>query len=199
MKRTLKPLLIFLTMANLSWIVPTWNARNREKSSNRVAAQAKRMASDTQQVQQTVLDFLNWYKINCEAINRIVLVEQALGKPYSVNRKNSERYLTYLKSSHLLTDGFLDQFRAFFRERNIAFQQNPQFEGPPDGFEFDLIMLNQEVDKQLDSLDSLQMGKVSMNPEQAVVGFTLLDAYEFRLEQQNGRWLIAEILNSGQE
>lgn len=60
-------------------------------------------------------------------------------------------------------------------------------------------MLNQDVDKQLASLRSLTMGKVTITNGQALVGFTLVDAYEFRLVRQNGHGLIDEILNSSQE
>lgn len=65
---------------------------------------------DTQQARQTVVDFLVWYKNHYLTANRYVLVNQRVDKPYSVNLKNAERYLTYLNTSHLLptltwTDG----------------------------------------------------------------------------------------------
>ncbi|MPR37217.1 hypothetical protein GBK04_28745 [Cytophagaceae bacterium SJW1-29] len=157
------------------------------------------VSTDTRQARQTVVRFLTWYKNHIQEANRIPLVNQTAGKPYSVNLKNGERYLTYLKSSHRLTDAYLNQWRVFFRERQAGFRQSPQFEGPPTGFDYDLVMLTQDVDTQLDSLKSLKMGKVTILGDQATVGFTLLDVYEFRLVRQNRRWLIDEILNQSQE
>ena len=201
MNYKMKAFLIFMMLANLAWIVPTWYPRSPEMSTSTTAVrlQPKETSSDSVQVRQTVIDFLTWYQAHGQGANRILLVNQPAGKPYSVNLKNGDRYLTYLKGSHLLTDGFLNEFRAYFKERNVAFQLNPQFEGPPDGFEFDLILLNQDVDKQLESLNTLQIGKVTISQDQALIGFTLIDTYEFRMAQQNGRWMIDEILNSSQE
>ena len=154
---------------------------------------------DAQQASQTVLTFLNWYKTHIQAVNRFPLVNQQAGKPYSVNLKNGERYLAYLKSSHLLTDTYLNQWRTYFNERDAGFRLNPQDEGPPDGFEYDLVMLTQDVDNQLASLKSLKINKVTIVKNKATVVLTLLGVYEFRLVWQNDHWLINEILNTGEE
>ena len=160
---------------------------------------ASGISPNAQQARQTVVTFLTWYKNHIQAANRIPLVNQNPGKPYSVNLKNGERYLAYLKSSQRLTDAYLNQWRVFSKDRQEGFQQSPQYEGPPTGFDYDLVMLNQDVDMQLASLKSLKMGKSVVANDNATVKFTLLDTYEFRLVQQNGRWLINEILNQSQE
>ena len=195
-------------LGNLMWIVPTWTVPNRAKRSvpSKIVSPVKSTSSsvsgispDAQQARQTVVSFLAWYKNHIQEANRIPLVNQTGGKPYSVNLKNGERYLTYLKSSQLLTDAYLNQWRTFFKERQAGFRQSPQSEGPPTGFDYDLVMLNQDVDMQFAGLKSLKMGKVVIRNNKATVGFTLLDTYEFRLVRQNGRWLINEILNQSQE
>ena len=134
-----------------------------------------------------------------QAVNRFPLVNQQAGKPYSVNVKNGERYLACLKSSHLLTDTYLNQWRTYFKERDAGFRLSPQEEGPPTGFEYDLVMLTQDVDQQLASLKSVKSSKVIVVKNRATVVLTLLDTYEFRLVRQNNRWLINEILNLSQE
>lgn len=204
----MRPLLIILMLGNLMWIVPTWTAPNRAKRSapSKIVGPVKSTSNsvsgispDAQQARQTVIRFLTWYKNHMQEANRFPLVNQAAGKPYSVNLKNGERYLAYLKSSHQLTDAYLNQWRTFFEERQAGFRQSPQSEGPPTGFDYDLVMLNQDVDRQFAALNSLKMGKVVVSNDKATVGFTLLDTYEFRLVRQNGRWLINEILNQSQE
>ena len=205
MKRYAKPFLIILMLGNLAWIVPTWFVPNRSNQSPpEGVAQPdstldNRLPPDVGQARQSVVSFLNWYKNHIQEANRFPLVNQVEGKPYSVNLKNGERYLTYLKSSNLLTEGYLNQWRVYFKERQEGFRLNPQYEGPPTGFDYDLVMLNQEVDMELASLELLKMGKTAVNNDKATVDFTLLDAYEFRLVRQNGRWLIDEILNQSQE
>ena len=155
--------------------------------------------SQSQQASQTVVAFLNWYKIHLLPTSRILLVNQLPGKPYSVNLENGERYLAYLKSSHLLTDTYLGEWRTYFKERDAGFRLTRQDEGPPTGFEYDLVMLNQEVDKQMASLKLLKIDKVTIVRSRATVAFTLLGSYEFRLVKQNGLWMINEILNIGAE
>jgi len=148
---------------------------------------------------QTVVAFLSWYKNRIREANQIPLVNQQAGKPYSVNLKNGERYLAYLKSSQLLTDTYLNGWRLFFRERQAGFRLSPQTEGPPTGFDYDLVMLNQDVGMQLDSLNALKIKQVIVLKGRAAVTFVLFDTYEFRLVKQADRWLINEILNLSQE
>ncbi|HEY0109080.1 MAG TPA: hypothetical protein VGB67_05575 [Fibrella sp.] len=159
----------------------------------------REVTTETQQAGQTAIAFLHWYKTHLQAANRFLLVNQQAGKPYSVNLKNGERYLAFLKSSQFLTDTYLSQWRTYFKERNEGFRLNPQVEGPPTGFEYDLVMLTQDVDKQLASLKSMKIDKVTVVQNKATVVLTLLDAYEFRLIRQNNHWLINEILNTSQE
>ncbi|MDB5241708.1 MAG: hypothetical protein JWP57_2333 [Spirosoma sp.] len=153
---------------------------------------------DTEQARLTVIAFLTWYKNHMQLANQIKLVNQQAGKPYSVNLKNGERYLTYLKSSHLLTDTYLNGWRLFFKERQEGFRLNPQTEGPPTGFDYDLVMLTQDVNQQLASLNSLKVKRVKLVKKQATVTCVLGDTYEFRLVHDTNRWLINEILNLSQ-
>ena len=155
--------------------------------------------TDSQQARQTVLDFLTWYKKNISAINRFPLVNQKGEEPYSVNLKNGERYLGYLKKSNLLTDKYLDNWRQYFKERNEGFRQNPENEGPPTGFEYDLVLLSQDVDMQLNSLSSLKINKITVLNNSAKVKFKLIEEYQFELLRRNNRWMINNILNLSQE
>lgn len=157
------------------------------------------IATDSVAATQTVIAFLTWYKAHIGTVSQIQLVNQEAGKPYSVNLKNGEQYLAYLRTSNLLTESYLNEWRLFFHQRNEGFQANPEVEGPPTGFDYDLVLLNQDVDMQLDSLKSLKIEKVTVARPQARVQFSLLGVYEFRLVRHNNRWLINEILNLSEE
>lgn len=155
--------------------------------------------TDSQQARQTVLDFLIWYKKNIAAINRFPLVNQKGEEPYSVNLKNGERYLGFLKKSNFLTDKYLNNWRQYFKERNDGFRLNPENEGPPTGFEYDLVLLSQDVDMQLNSLSSLKINKITVLNNSAKVNFKLIEEYQFKLVRRNNRWMINNILNLSQE
>ncbi|RCR70371.1 hypothetical protein DUE52_08215 [Larkinella punicea] len=127
------------------------------------------------------------------------MVDQKPGKPYAVNFKNGEKYLAYLQSSHLLTNTFLNEWRIYFRQRQQGFQLTQQTEGPPTGFEYDLVLLSQEVDLQLKSLNKLKITNVTVRKDRASVAFDLLASYECKLVRTNGVWLINEILNLSAE
>lgn len=157
------------------------------------------VATDSATAAQTVVAFLTWYKNHIQAANQIPLVNQQAGKPYSVNLTNGERYLAYLKSSQLLTDTYLNGWRTFFKERQEGFRLTPQTEGPPTGFDYDLVMLNQDVDMQLNSLSALKIKQVAVTKARASVTCVLFDTYEFRLVRGPNGWLINEILNLSQE
>ncbi|GAB4016354.1 hypothetical protein GCM10028808_44540 [Spirosoma migulaei] len=155
--------------------------------------------TDPEEATRTVLDFLRWYKAHISSTSKIILVNQQAGKNYSVNTKNTEQYLAYLKSSHKLTDTYLNEWRTYFKERQAGFQLSPQHEGPPTGFEYDLVMLSQDVDMQLNSLKALKINSVKVHQNRASVKFFLFEDYEFRLVRQNNHWLINEILNLSAE
>ena len=154
---------------------------------------------DSVSATQTVVDFLHWYKTNIGLISQINLVDQQPGKNYSINQKNTERYLIYLKTSELLTDYYLNEWQTFFQERQAGFLATPQNEGPPTGFDYDLVMLTQDVGMQMDSLATLKINSVTVHQNQASVKLFLLEDYEFHLVKQHHRWLINEILNRSAE
>ncbi|WP_020595624.1 hypothetical protein [Spirosoma panaciterrae] len=155
--------------------------------------------TETTAVRQTVVDFLNWYKANMLSISKINLVDQKPGKPYAVNFKSTEQYLSALKHSQLLTDRYLGEWRTYFKQRQEGFRLSPQNEGPPTGFEYDLVMLSQDVETQMDSLKTLKIHSVNVHGNLATVKFLLLDEYEFRLVKRDNRWQINEILNLSAE
>ncbi len=157
------------------------------------------VAKDSVAAARSVVKLLNWYKNHIDSVSRIILVDQKPGKPYAVNFKNGEKYLAYLRSSHLLTNTFLNEWRIYFRQRQQGFQLTQQNEGPPTGFEYDFVLLSQEVDLQLQSLNKLKITKVTVRKDRASVEFDLLASYECKLVRTNGVWLINEILNLSAE
>ncbi|WP_225309460.1 hypothetical protein [Larkinella humicola] len=185
---------VLVVLALTGYRVDTMSKRNSHQS---VAVSA--VAKDSAAAARAVVKLLNWYKNHIDSVSRIILVDQKPGKPYAVNFKNGEKYLAYLRSSHLLTNTFLNEWRIYFRQRQQGFQLTQQNEGPPTGFEYDFVLLSQEVDLQLESLNKLKITKVTVRKDRASVAFDLLASYECKLVRTNGVWLINEILNLSAE
>ncbi|CCH53136.1 hypothetical protein BN8_02208 [Fibrisoma limi BUZ 3] len=172
--------------------VPGYSEPAPVKPSKRIPATPVR---DSIQVAQRLNTFLQWYKTNLGTVSKIYLVNQQEGKPYAVNFTNTEQYLAYLKQSNLFTDHYLNDWRTYFAQREAGFRLNPQTEGPPIGFEYDLVMLNQDVGEQMASLNRMQVKNVTVRKGRATVRFTLFTTYDVRLVRQNNVWKINEILN----
>src|SRR5687767_3694522 len=83
---------------------------------------------------QTVKDFLNWYGIQYKEANSFRLVNQGSGENYSVNFEETEKFLTYMKSSGFVSEAYLNDFRSYFKDAEQTFKKDPINEGPPPGF-----------------------------------------------------------------
>jgi hypothetical protein len=154
---------------------------------------------------QTVISFLRWYKANYEKIiqNQNILVNNAgsddTTKTYSVNFSETDNYLILFKSSGYVSDFFLDDWRKYFAECEEYFKNNPQIDGPPDGFNFDLILLTQEVEEILKAIDHLKVIEEEENDSAALVKVDIMMRFSFRLSKVNNKWLIDKIDNLGWE
>lgn len=145
-----------------------------------------------------VIHFLKWYRKNHTDDLQRNLVNNAdantdTTKPYSVNFKDTERYLSDLKSSGFLSEKFLNKWRNYFRECDDYFKQHPQYDGPPDGFNYDLILNTQDVEESLIAIDTIKIVELHISGNNATVEVDLLMRVLFRLSQSDSKWLIDEI------
>src|SRR5688572_15328544 len=73
---------------------------------------------------KTVTTFLKWYKENMERLNKIPLVlnyangASTNGKPYLVDFKGTEKWLTEIKKSTFIGPKFIDKWRKYFIKCN---------------------------------------------------------------------------------
>jgi hypothetical protein len=97
----------------------------------------------------TIRNFLHWYRQNHEKIDSIALIkDRAAGESsrYVIDFDGVKKYLSVLRSSGYFTDAFLLDKEAYFQicEKNLAVSK--QNDGPPEGLDFDLLLLTQEPD-----------------------------------------------------
>lgn len=127
----------------------------------------KRTSSDsTRTPSETILLFLNWYKevgikTNYELVNNSLVQDSTM--PYSVNFDETERFLNDLLNTQLISLKYVNSMRKYFIECDKNFKDSPEFEGPPSGFDFDLILHSQDYDDDLLNLDKIKFKVYSKN------------------------------------
>jgi len=151
-----------------------------------------------------VVSFLKWYKKNHSKIHSIELVnnvhwdrENDSTELYSVNFDGTEKYLLTLKSSGFISDLYLNKWREYFKEKEEEFKKYPQFDGPPDGFQFDFVLWTQIVDETLHMIDYYKFIEVFESDMKANVKIDIMMKLNFSLSKQKEIWLIDDIENLG--
>jgi hypothetical protein len=148
---------------------------------------------------KTASSFLKWYKENMERLNKIPMVlnyasgTSSNGKPYLVDFKGTEKWLTEIKKSTFIGPKFIEKWRKYFVKCDENFKASPQKEGPPAGFEFDFIMLSQDFDEALNNLDKVEVVSEyirSNNTASVKLKFTDASAINFEFGKENNKWMI---------
>lgn len=147
-----------------------------------------------QQSLQTVQEFLTWYEKNYQTANSFNIVNQGDGVFYSVNFEETEKYLEYLSQSGFVSEAYLASFREYFKKADADFKNDPINEGPPPGFDFDIILYTQEPELIFENSRQPDAYVVSANKNTSTIqylagGFGL----RFTLSRNNQHWLIDSI------
>ncbi len=157
---------------------------------------------------ETVLNFLEWYKNNQERLVNINLIHNSTPsedttKLYAVNFEGTEHYLDELKKSGYVSEKYLESWRDYFNHAEQNFKDNPQFDGPPDYFDYDFVMLSQDFMEELEELNKTNVSKEQIDSNTALVVLTFkvsLTKMSYQLSLVEGKWQIDDIENTtGQE
>lgn len=148
---------------------------------------------------QTVKDFLAWYGANYKEANSFGLVNQGDSVYYSVNFEETEKFLAYLKSSGFVSDKYLSGFRKKFSEAQLAFEKEPMNEGPPLGFDYDIVLWTQEPDLVIEKAKNPIITFSSIRDGEASIGLDVYMKLQFDLSQDNGAWKIDRIFPTHDE
>jgi hypothetical protein len=149
---------------------------------------------------KTIVDFLKWYRVSQSKIGR-GMVNNATNetwdstKFYSVNFEATEKYLLNLKSSGFISEKYIDKWRNYFKKCDQDFKANPSNDGPPDGFDYDLVMLSQEEEQPLKTIENAKVISQSILNNNATIKmyFPSGDKYIYRLTKSVGKWEIDDI------
>lgn len=151
-----------------------------------------------------IIAFLKWYKDNDERLHKIQLITGGLDDTttfYSVDFKATERYLSELKKSGFLSEGFLNELRKHFTQSNEYLKKHPQNDGPAPGFEADLIMKSQDYMDVWENLDKVKVINEKTSSDKAFVELLFAGNYKTKyfLTKKGNKWLIDTIDNAFSE
>ena len=151
----------------------------------------------TKEPAKTVINFLKWYRENEKELSKIQMVNmppiEETNSFYTVNFDETERYLTELKKSGFVSDKYLERRRDYFKKADIKLRQDPVNDGPPDGFEFDLILLTQDIDDTLEAINNPKLISSQITKDNAIVKLDIMMRLEYKLSKQGDKWLIDHI------
>jgi hypothetical protein len=114
--------------------------------------------------ERSIRDFLSWYKANFNVLNTLQLVdliEDSSTARYRLIFANAEKYINQLQSSGFFSEKFLTDKMRYFKEKDQSFLKNNQSDGPPLGFESDLLLFTQEPEILLGQSNSLKVEQIS--------------------------------------
>ncbi|MBK9150952.1 MAG: hypothetical protein IPM26_08085 [Saprospiraceae bacterium] len=151
------------------------------------------LSNDTLAMIHTVKSFLHWYKDNYSRANSFGFTYQDKQGNYHVAMGECEAYLAYLKSSSYISDTYTALWKQYFMDKAAYLEENLSPEGPPEGFEFDLVLITQEPELVLKAIDQKQFSVTENNGTKAVLQMGGEEGYDFDMEKVNGKWMIAYI------
>jgi len=148
----------------------------------------------------TVLRFLKWYHLNEDSLHKIPIIKGGLKDTttfYRIDFQKTEMYLSELNKTNCISQKYISDFRNFFIKSDKYFKENPQNDGPANGFEGDIIMLAQDYMDVWENLDSMRSIYRNIKGDKATikVGFGKFYKPTYNLTKINNHWLIDSIYN----
>jgi hypothetical protein len=149
----------------------------------------------------TVKEFLKYYNEQLSVISKIQMVDYHnfdSAKYYTLIDSEVEKYLNILTESHYISVSFINNLRQYIKQCGINFKVNKQYDGPPEGLDFDLIMLsNADYDQELALQDSITVIResISGNKANVLIRFLFNDKLIYDLSRNGQIWQIDKIEN----
>lgn len=142
---------------------------------------------------KTIQNFLDWYKRNYKTLYKYSMTySDSLGN-YRVNIKDCTNYFSSLTSSGCISEEYVRLWSDYCLSQDQKFMISPQNEGPPEGFDMDLVLHTQEPDEVTKHFMNFKYITEKSAKSEAIV---LMDTgwpdwiYVFELSKIKGRWYI---------
>lgn len=152
-------------------------------------------ASLTREADSTIRDFFSWYKNNYDTVNSYPLVITGNGDTnvqYRLNKKGAEQYLSVLQSSGKVTANLIAFYHRAFTMCDSIMLSDKQTDGPPYGFEADMILCSQDPESSFDEILQNKQFEIKLQGDTAYTTFGE-GKTPLSLIHTNNRWLIDKI------
>lgn len=189
-------------MAGLAACSPN-TAKEPNSAPSGLVQSATRAGTTMTSPETTVREFLTWYTKN-KASLPANFIDHADGRDttqsYQVNFATTEKWLTAVNSSGVVSPVYIKHWRAYFKQWSDTLQLRPQHDGPPAGFDYDFLMLTQDPEGDIAELRHGTFSTQHLANGQALV--TILGpqhegwhvGMQFKLSPApTGKWLIDEM------
>ncbi|HRD08743.1 MAG TPA: hypothetical protein PK037_14285, partial [Saprospiraceae bacterium] len=87
--------------------------------------------------------------------------------------------------------------QEYFTSKAVYWESSPQNEGPPEGFDYDLVLLTQEPELFYEDPKKLSFDVVEMEKDFAVITTTADWPLYFEMTKRKGIWMIDYISSEG--
>jgi len=195
---------LLFTMYTIVFVSIAFNQNEHILNDKKNRTTLAEIANDTShKASETVIIFLQWYRKNYETIGKIKLVNNLPNdedydstKHYSVNRDGIDKYLDCMKSSGYLSSKYIDYWKEKFIKGEEYLEKEPMIdEMPPNGFDYDFVLLTQEMDYVFKMLDKAKIKYENIIDNAAEVHLAINEKwiYDYRLSYDGKKWLIDSI------
>ena len=150
-----------------------------------------------------VQQFLCWYAPRADDLNQLPFVPAAYSEDsadaYIVDFKVVDAYLATLHSSGYVSAAYTAARRAEYQQWSDTLRLNPQYDGPPAGFDYDPIIFSQDSDDLAEflpitpRLHRRTADSAWVEVPQANYAQTARTGLSFSLSRHDTKWLIDKI------
>lgn len=150
--------------------------------------------NDSLNMIKSVKEFLQWYRVNYTKANSFKFTFEDNKGNYQVNLSACEDYLKYLKSSGYISDEYISLWMKYFTDKATYLKENPQNEGPSEGFEFDLVLITQEPELILNAIETIEFLVVETKENKAILNLT--GEWMYDIDMTKVTWLLKTMIEN---
>ncbi len=154
-------------------------------------------SSQVQSPKEVIIQFLKWYKINIEKINKFPILIKDSADNFMINKTACNNYLKFLNSSKCLSPRYIAYWRSFFDDKATGLQSNPVQSDIPEGFDIDFVLSTQEPELILYHISQTIFKPQSITDTFAVIGLSwpVEDGMQYNVEMHKNKqgWQIDHI------
>ena len=153
---------------------------------------------DKEQIQQTTINFLEWYSSEMKDTSKRIPILSSHQKPYAdgyqrINKEGVTTYIERFRKSGYVSESYLNNLRQLFVEIDSNLEKHPSLEGTLiPGFEVDIVTKLFEPTLILDNIQKGRFDKTYIIDTSALIRFSIFKSLKllFVYSKIQGVWKI---------